>query len=90
MIARLLALPLHAYRRFISPLKPRCCRFWPSCSQYAIEALRRRSLPVAGALIAWRLLRCQPFAAPGYDPVPPPRGRAQRRVDSSLGGGDST
>jgi len=62
------------YRRFLSPLKPVCCRFQPTCSQYAEEALRQHGLFRALALIVWRLLRCQPFYhGPVYDPVPPRR-----------------
>ncbi len=61
------------YRRFISPLKPPMCRFEPSCSAYAEEALRVHLLPRALLLTIWRLLRCQPFCRGGYDPVPPRR-----------------
>lgn len=60
------------YRRLLSPLKPACCRFEPTCSRYAIDALREHGSIKGGLLVAWRLLRCQPFAAHGYDPVPPP------------------
>ena len=59
------------YRRFISPLKPPMCRFEPSCSAYAQEALRTHALPRALLLTIWRLLRCQPLCCGGYDPVPP-------------------
>jgi putative membrane protein insertion efficiency factor len=58
------------YRRFISPLKPRCCRFYPSCSAYALEAIERHGAFFGVMLAAWRLLRCQPLCAGGYDPVP--------------------
>ncbi|MBO5882173.1 MAG: membrane protein insertion efficiency factor YidD [Alistipes sp.] len=71
---RLLALPLIGLVRFyqicISPLKPACCRFTPTCSQYAIEALRKHG-PIKGLLLAiWRILRCNPWGGSGYDPVP--------------------
>jgi len=46
------------------------CRFHPSCSQYAIDALRTRGVAAGSALALWRLLRCQPFSRGGYDPVP--------------------
>ena len=58
------------YRRFISPLFPPCCRFTPSCSAYAIEALRKRGFWAGSCLTVWRLLRCHPFCRGGYDPVP--------------------
>ena len=58
------------YRKFISPLKPPCCRFTPTCSAYAIEAYQKRGFIVGSILTAYRLLRCNPFCKGGYDPVP--------------------
>ena len=59
------------YRRFLSPLKGRpCCRFTPTCSAYALEAYQKRGFFVGSVLTVWRILRCQPFCAGGYDPVP--------------------
>ena len=58
------------YRKFISPLKPPCCRFTPTCSAYAIEAFQKRGFFVGLALTLWRILRCNPFSKGGYDPVP--------------------
>ena len=58
------------YRKFISPLKPPCCRFTPTCSEYAIEAFMKRGFFVGSALTFWRILRCNPFGKGGYDPVP--------------------
>jgi len=58
------------YRKYISPLKPPCCRFTPSCSAYAIEALEKRGFFVGTVLLVWRVLRCNPFSKGGYDPVP--------------------
>ena len=66
--------PLRFYRRYLSPLKPPMCRFSPTCSQYAIEAVEVHGVLRGGALATWRILRCQPFARAGYDPVPRPRG----------------
>lgn len=63
------------YRRYISPLKKPCCRFTPSCSQYALEAYRTRGFFVGTGLTVWRLLRCNPFCKGGYDPVPPKKHR---------------
>ncbi|MES1206633.1 MAG: membrane protein insertion efficiency factor YidD [Pseudomonadota bacterium] len=61
------------YRRWFSPaLSPRC-RFEPSCSAYAEEAISIHGALRGGLLAAWRLLRCQPFARGGIDPVPGPR-----------------
>lgn len=58
------------YQVCISPLKPACCRFTPTCSAYAIEALRKHG-PIKGLLLTiWRILRCNPWGGSGYDPVP--------------------
>jgi putative membrane protein insertion efficiency factor len=70
---RFLALPIRAYRRWISPLKPAMCRFAPTCSQYAIEALELHG-PIQGSWLALkRIARCHPFCEGGHDPVPPRR-----------------
>ena len=62
--------PIHFYQKYISPLKPPTCRFTPTCSQYAIEAIRKHG-PFKGlALAVWRILRCNPWGGSGYDPVP--------------------
>jgi len=58
------------YRKFISPLKPPCCRFTPTCSAYALEAFKKRGFFVGSILTVWRILRCNPFSKGGYDPVP--------------------
>lgn len=58
------------YRKFISPLKKPCCRFTPSCSQYALDAVREWGVFFGISLAFWRILRCNPFSAGGYDPVP--------------------
>lgn len=59
------------YQKFISPLKGHSsCKYYPTCSQYAIEALQRRGFFIGIALTTWRILRCNPFARGGYDPVP--------------------
>ena len=66
----LLIQPIRFYQRFISPLTPATCRFMPTCSTYAIEAIRKHG-PFKGlALAVWRILRCNPWGGSGYDPVP--------------------
>lgn len=69
-IGRILILPIRFYQKYLSPLKPATCRFTPTCSQYAIEAIRKHG-PFKGlALAVWRILRCNPWGGSGYDPVP--------------------
>jgi putative membrane protein insertion efficiency factor len=70
MIVRLLRAAIHAYRWFLRPLFPPSCRFHPSCSHYADEALERYGLWRGGWLAARRLCRCGPWHAGGFDPVP--------------------
>jgi putative membrane protein insertion efficiency factor len=76
VIAFVVLLPVVAYRKFISPLKRTpSCRFLPTCSEYAIEAVHERGVVVGGALAAWRVLRCNPLCNGGYDPVPSKSGQ---------------
>lgn len=59
------------YRKYLSPLKRHStCIYTPTCSQYAIEALERHGVIKGSLLTIWRILRCNPFAKGGYDPVP--------------------
>ena len=58
------------YRRAISPYKKPTCKYIPTCSTYALQAIDRFGALRGGLLAAWRLLRCNPFARAGYDPVP--------------------
>ena len=70
--ARVVAAPIVAYRRWISPALPPTCRYYPSCSEYALTAVAVHG-PVRGiGLAIRRLLRCHPFHPGGYDPVPDP------------------
>ena len=64
---------LAGYRRWLSPLLGPSCRFEPTCSRYATEALRQHPIHRAVGLTTWRLLRCQPWCRGGHDPVPPGR-----------------
>ncbi len=69
-----LASAFRVYKRFVSPLLPPACRFEPTCSEYAAEAVELHGV-VRGAILAIaRLLRCHPFCRGGFDPVPRPRG----------------
>ncbi len=66
----LLIAPLRFYRYAISPMLGRNCRFYPTCSEYAIEAVERHGALRGGLLAAKRVGRCHPFNSGGYDPVP--------------------
>ena len=69
-LARALATaPVLAYQRVISPALPRRCKYEPTCSRYAVEAIRRYGILRGLVLGGWRLLRCNPWSYGGYDPV---------------------
>ena len=74
----LISLPIRFYRRYLSPRKSPCCRFTPTCSAYALEALSEWGALRGTALAVWRILRCNPFGRGGYDPVPPNQRRRAR------------
>jgi len=69
-LSRVVLAALWVYRKTVSPWMPPCCRFTPTCSAYAVEAVTVHGPYKGSALAAWRLLRCQPFCKGGYDPVP--------------------
>ncbi|MEM7237049.1 MAG: membrane protein insertion efficiency factor YidD [Pseudomonadota bacterium] len=73
-LAWILALPIRAYRLFGSPWVGRNCRFQPTCSEYALDALREHGALTGGVMAARRILSCRPGGRCGYDPVPPKRG----------------
>lgn len=78
--SRLLALLVLGYRYLLSPVLPACCRYEPSCSAYALQALRRHGALAGGWLAARRICRCHPWGGAGFDPVP-------ERFVSPAGGG---
>jgi putative membrane protein insertion efficiency factor len=61
--------PIHVYRRVVSPALPARCKYYPSCSAYALQAIGTYGILRGAVLAAWRLLRCNPFSHGGYDPV---------------------
>lgn len=70
MLARAMIGAIRFYRKGISPLKPPVCRFYPSCSQYGLEAVEKYGAAKGGWLLVRRLLRCHPLCRGGFDPVP--------------------
>lgn len=75
---RALVAVLHGYQRWVSPALPPTCRFYPSCSAYAVEALQVHGVLTGSWLTIRRLLRCGPWHPGGIDPVPPRRPRSAR------------
>lgn len=67
---QLLLGPIRFYRSFISPNTPPSCRFHPTCSEYAYEAVDKYGILKGGRLAIWRVLRCNPWGGSGWDPVP--------------------
>ncbi|HIX14962.1 MAG TPA: membrane protein insertion efficiency factor YidD [Candidatus Hungatella pullicola] len=71
MVKKILIMLIRGYQKYLSPLKIRThCIYTPTCSQYAIEALQKYGVVKGTCLACWRILRCNPFAKGGYDPVP--------------------
>jgi uncharacterized protein len=82
-VRRVLTAPIRGYQRFVSPGIPQRCKYEPSCSRYAVQAIERYGILRGLVLAAWRLLRCNPWSHGGYDPVEhqrlfTPRGSAPR------------
>lgn len=67
---KIFTLPIRAYKKFISPVLPKACRFTPTCSEYAIEAIEKFGVIRGSMLASYRIMRCNPFSKGGYDPVP--------------------
>ncbi|QUL97845.1 MAG: membrane protein insertion efficiency factor YidD [Candidatus Fermentithermobacillus carboniphilus] len=79
MLTKILVFLIGLYQKYLSPLKGPTCRFYPSCSEYARQAIIVHG-PFRGTLLAlWRLFRCNPFSPGGYDPVP------EKKEPGSLG-----
>jgi putative membrane protein insertion efficiency factor len=70
-VAQLLALLIRLYQRVLRPVMPPLCRFWPTCSDYALEAIKVHGAARGSLLAARRVCRCHPFNPGGVDPVPP-------------------
>ena len=68
-MSRALLAVIRLYQRVLSPLLPRRCKYHPTCSHYAVDAVRELGALRGGVLAAWRILRCNPFSHGGYDPV---------------------
>jgi putative membrane protein insertion efficiency factor len=66
---RIVIAPIRFYQRVISPALPRRCKYHPTCSDYAVQAIRSYGILRGTVLAGWRLLRCNPFSHGGYDPV---------------------
>jgi uncharacterized protein len=66
---RIAVAPIVVYRRMVSPLIPPRCKYYPSCSEYAIQAISEFGILRGLVLAGWRLLRCNPFSHGGFDPV---------------------
>jgi uncharacterized protein len=69
MMRRVVMAPIVAYQRVISPAFPRRCKYEPTCSAYAVQAIREFGILRGLVLAVWRLLRCNPFSHGGFDPV---------------------
>jgi uncharacterized protein len=97
LITAILIAPIRAYQRWVSPAFAPRCRYYPTCSAYAVEAIRELG-PVRGSILAgWRLLRCNPFSAGGVDELSdrrffrgtPTRSERDRRTQLPSAGGSS-
>jgi putative membrane protein insertion efficiency factor len=69
VIRAIVVAPIRAYQRLISPALGQRCKYYPSCSEYAVQSIRTFGILRGLILAAWRLLRCNPFSHGGFDPV---------------------
>lgn len=67
------------YQRAISPLSQPCCKYYPTCSNYGLQAIERFGALKGGLLTLWRILRCNPFSKGGYDPVPEKKEKRKKK-----------
>ena len=81
--ARFLLLLIRGYQLYVSPMTPPTCRFYPSCSQYAVIAVQRHGAFRGTYLAVWRLLRCNPWNRGGVDDVPPAHTSHHHRLDAA-------
>lgn len=70
MIKKFFIFMIKLYQKYLSPLKSTKCPYYPTCSQYGLEAIQKYGALKGGLLAFWRILRCNPFSKGGYDPVP--------------------
>jgi len=82
VLQKVLIAPIRVYRQVISPLLPQRCRFYPTCSQYAIEAIETHGAIRGGWLALRRLLRCHPLHPGGLDPVPPRGSKPEQEAET--------
>jgi putative membrane protein insertion efficiency factor len=79
LLRKLAVLPIRFYQYCISPLFPARCRYYPTCSAYAHEAVMTHGIVKGGLLAIFRILRCNPWSAGGHDPVPPAKASRYQR-----------
>ncbi|MCR5457226.1 MAG: membrane protein insertion efficiency factor YidD [Clostridiales bacterium] len=89
MLSKIAIALVKFYRNCISPLKKPCCRFYPTCSEYALQAFKEWGFFRGLGLSCWRILRCNPFCRGGYDPIPVQK-YAKRKKGVSTPNGDVT
>ena len=77
----ILIIPVKIYQLVISPLTPASCRHLPTCSEYAVEALKTHGIFMGSWLALKRILRCHPWGTHGYDPVPPKKIRTRKMTE---------
>jgi putative membrane protein insertion efficiency factor len=84
-VGSLLRLMVRAYQVLLSPVLPPACRYLPTCSDYALEAIAVHGPWRGAGLAAWRLAHCHPWGGSGYDPVPPPRSQTKAAIPADAG-----
>lgn len=84
----LLLLAIAVYRKAFSPLLPPACRFYPTCSHYAEDAIRKHGIGRGGYMSLKRIARCHPWNSGGYDPVPSDLAQTERDIGQTFGGGN--